>query len=521
VINRRDIASWLKRHPRRRRWLASVISGVLIELLLVILAPTWSSALFIRDGSWSLDGMIRGVASIPALQLPLTREPSLVMIDVDETTWRSPQWGGGEPFRAPRPELAELITRAFAYGAQYIIVDVAIEGHLTDTEDVAFASSLESLLHGLRAGVAPHGPKRLILVRSLRPRLTPRGPDMNGLPELRASAVDRVIAQSGGLIVAAAPYFVKSSDGVLREWQLWRVACTPALGGETGRMVIMPSAQLLIATWEDGPVGDSAAPWRNSAPGACPSPDDPAAAAAQAGALSVDTLQWLRQNASIPNLKTAELAAAQITTASSDTADPPVSNHIVYRIYDRVQTPARPGDPLDAGFARVSAATVLGTPPSASAPWRARFAGATVVIGQSHSDAGDVLVTPLGLMSGSLVIINSVDSILRYGVLGGAPELSIHLPFTLLAVLLTATILACWRGTLATLGSGALVMVLSLLISVYCLIHLGVWFDFLAPLGGTLLGAVWEVWQAAREEPEGSGLHVANLAAKALEKELT
>jgi CHASE2 domain-containing sensor protein len=504
-----------------RRWLAGVISGVLIELLVVILAPTWSAAMFIRDGSWSLDGMIRGVASVPTLQQPSTREPSLVMIDIDETTWRSPQWGGGEPFRAPRPELAELINRAFAYGAQYAIVDVTVEGHLADTDDAAFASSLESLLRELQARVGPHGPARLILVRSLRPRLTPRGPNMNGLPEVRASAVDRVIAQSGGLIVAAAPYFVTSSDGVLREWQLWNVACTPGLEGETGQMVLMPSPQLLIATWENGRPDDTAAPWRNSAPHQCPAPDEPAAATMQAGALSVDTLQWLRQYTSIPNLKTAELSAAQITSASSDTADLPVSNHIVYRIYDRVQTPARLGDPLDAGFARVSAATVLSTAQSAPAPWRARFAGATVIIGQSHSDAGDVHVTPLGLMSGSLVIINSVDSILRYGVLGGAPELSIHLPFTLLSVLLTATILACWRGTLATLGSGVLVMVLSLLISVYCLIHLGVWFDFLAPLGGTLLGAVWEIWQTAHEEPQGGGFNVPDLVTKAMEKKLT
>jgi CHASE2 domain-containing sensor protein len=519
VINRRDVASWLKRHPRSRRWLASVISGVLIELLVVLLAPTWGWAMLIRDGSWSLDGMIRGIASVPALQLPSTRERGLVMIDIDERTWRSPQWGGGEPFRAPRLELAELVKRAFAYGAQYAILDVTVEGHLTDSEDAAFASSLGSLPRELQARVGPHGPARLILVRSLRPRLTPRGPDMNGLPEVRVSAVDRVIAQSGGLIVDAAPYFVKSSDGVLREWQLWNVACTPGLDGETGQMVLLPSPQLLIATWENGRPDDTAAPWRNCAPRQCPSPDEPAAA--QAGALSVETLQWLRQNTSIPNLKTAELAAAQITSASSDTADPPVSNHIVYRIHDRVQTPARAGDTLDAGFERVSAATVLGTEPSAPAPWRAGFAGATVVIGQSHSDAGDVHVTPLGLMSGSLVIINSVDSILRYGVLGGAPELSIHLPFTLLSILLTATILACWRGALATLGSGALVLVLSLLVSVYCLIHLGVWFDFLAPLGGTLLGAVWEIWQGDHEEPEGGGLNVPDLVTKAMEKKLT
>lgn len=519
MLNRRDIASWLKRNPRRRRWLASVISGVLIELLVAILAPTWSWAMLIRDGSWSLDGMIRGVASVPALQLPSTRERGLVMIDIDEATWRSPKWGGGEPFRAPRPELAELVKRAFAYGAQYAILDVTVEGHLTDSEDAGFASSLESLLPELRARVGPHGPTRLILVRSLRPRLTPRGPDMNGLPEVRVSAVDRVIAQSGGLIADAAPYFVKSSDGVLREWQLWNVACTPGLQGETGPMVLMPSPQLLIAIWEYGRPDDSTAPWRNSAPRQCPSPDEPAAG--QADELSADTLQWLRQNTSIPNVKTAELDAAQIASASSGTDNPPVSNHIVYRIHDRVQAPARAGDPLDAGFERVSAATVLGTAPSAPAPWQARFAGATVVIGQSHSDAGDVHVTPLGLMSGSLVILNSVDSILRYGVLGGAPELAIQLPFTLLSILLTATLLAYWRGTLATLGSGVLVMVLSLLISVYCLIHLGVWFDFLAPLGGTLLGAFWEIWQGAHEEPESGEESAPGLAANALEKELT
>ena len=53
------------------------------------------------------------------------------------------------------------------------------------------------------------------VVRSIRRGLEPGTPD-----ELRDSALDPLIAESGGRISMAAPYFRYSSDHVLRDWQL-------------------------------------------------------------------------------------------------------------------------------------------------------------------------------------------------------------------------------------------------------------------------------------------------------------
>src|SRR5262249_35764802 len=98
----RGFRDWLEQPPRGQRWLAGVLSGLAIEAIVLVLAPFWGWATLIRDGSWSLDGMIRAVASVPDL-IPATanRPPNLVFVDVDERTWRSPKWGGGEPLRAP------------------------------------------------------------------------------------------------------------------------------------------------------------------------------------------------------------------------------------------------------------------------------------------------------------------------------------------------------------------------------------------------------------------------------------
>jgi CHASE2 domain-containing sensor protein len=502
-----------------RRWLSGVLSGLAIEAVVLLLAPLWHWATYIRDGDWALDGMMRSIASLSALPAgDSSHVPNLVFIDVDERTWRSAEWGGGEPARSPRPQLLALINQAFSRGAQYIVLDILVEGPPSDEENNQFATGLQALMPSWRPRESDsvHPAKRLILVRSLRPPLTRQGVSWDALPEIRPSAVDRVVASSDGLIVSASPYFVQSSDGVLREWSLWRVACQLSRNNSPDQAVTLPSVQMLIAAWAGGGADDRGAPWRRPQFRRCPPADDTRAIEDAKKAISDETLRWVERHVGIANLGT-ETTASDIVSVEEERDEAPLVNHIVFRLFDRAENraPSLPSGGLS--FSRIPASSVLAVQPSSATPWSRLLPGAIVIIGQSNSGASDTFVTPLGRMSGALVILNSVDSILRYGFLRTAPELALRIPISILFVLASSALLVWWRGITATLFSGVLVMACSLAISLLCFIRWGVWFDFTAPLVGTLIGVVWEI-SHARHEHEGaardlavpSGAHIAS-----------
>jgi CHASE2 domain-containing sensor protein len=473
-----------------------VVVGLCIELLVLVLSSTWHWVTFIRDGDWTLDAMIRAVSAAPRLiALRPANVPNLVFVDVDEATWRDPRWGGGEPFRAPRERLLELINQVLARGAQYVDVDVLMEGPPSDTETRDFAKGLERLLPVLRASSSNGAPRHLILNRSLRPRLDQAGGVYATLPELSPSPVDAVVSRSEGLIASAAPYFVQSSDGVLREWSFWSPACQ---GTAPGRAVVIPSVQMLITVWSRSR-GDGAS-WAPPSEAACPRPEDAQSVMLTKNDLSRQTFSWLKQTGSITNLKRAEVRAAQLDEALQNVPRPPLPNRIVYRIFDRSANPDAQGLPATPGFARLSARELLDVPPSQPAPWGRLLSGAIVVIGQSNSAAGDMHVTPLGPMIGSLVVVNSIDSALRYGFLRPVPELSLHIPLTIVFVAFTAAVSAFFEGALWSLLAGLVVLVITFFLSVSLFVLGGVWLDFTGPVLGTIVGVVWDGYRSKRHE---------------------
>jgi CHASE2 domain-containing sensor protein len=486
-------------HPWRRRWLAGIVTGLCIEVLVFILALSWHWVTFIRDGDWTLDGMIRAVAASPQLVgSRVSPVPNLVFVDVDEVTWRDPRWGGGEPDRAPRDRLIQLVNQVLARGAQYVVLDILVEGPPRDMESRDFAQGLDHLLPVLRAsaGARKGRPQRIILNRSLRPRLNEAGESVGTLPELQPSPVDEVLARAEGLIVPAAPYFVQSSDGVLREWSLWSAACQVS-GAGAERAVVLPSVQLLLNIWVQGRGADASAGKLPAGTAACPRPEDAPGMLATKNALSRQTFRWLEQTGSIANLGRAEVSAAQLDEAVKNADEPPLVNRIAYRIFDRHAQPDAPAV-SSPGFARLSARELLDVPVTQPTPWGRLLPGAIVVIGQSTSVSRDTYVTPLGLMSGALVIVNSIDSILRYGFLETAPA-GLHFFLTILFVVLTAAVSARFEGVLVSVLAGSAVLVITVVLSILLFLQWGMWLDFTGPLLGTIIGVAWDGYRAKRE----------------------
>ena len=77
------------------------------------------------------------------------------------------------------------------------------------------------------------------------------------------------MAESGGRIVLAAPYFRYSPDRVLRDWELFQTFCerhVSTAGQDAGHIRVVPAVQLVVAAFMVG-VDDRALPWTSSRTG--------------------------------------------------------------------------------------------------------------------------------------------------------------------------------------------------------------------------------------------------------------
>ncbi|WP_158601969.1 CHASE2 domain-containing protein [Pararobbsia silviterrae] len=486
-----------------RRWLINIVIGGLIELLIHFAGHTLEFGPIVAFENWGLDTINRMTVSLcDSTRACSTRVPEFkppVLIDIDEQTWRSAAWDGGEPDRAPRRPLFTLIDRAFAAGAAQVVLDVAIEDRnirddapgasadrrrINAADDNDFANALETLL---AKPYFEHG-KRLILVRGERTPLP--GDDAAFLPEQKqAREVDKVIRQSGGRIVAAAPYFEVASDRILRDWDLFRVVCDrPAGTGAEGQARVVPSVQLLTAATFFNVDQAAVDP---GAVGSClPFPAQ--------GESGFDTYELEGRTHYLQAQLGRDEHAIQACASShtehecegierrywSDVQaafaqrqvrlgglphEEGVSNRIIFRYTpDRVDT--------------IPARTVLGAPPEDNALLKDVVDGRIVVIGQTFAEAGDVYPTPLGRMPGAVVLVNAIDSMAQQRFLSPPSRWLVFLA-TFLTVVAVGFISARTQWALTTTAATLFVIATSGIGSFVLFSH-GVWLDFSAPIIG-------------------------------------
>jgi hypothetical protein len=489
-----------------RHALINIAIGLCIELVLHGLNEMPNAPLVTAAKNLAFDRLIRARAQAPGEGGAAT---GLTLVAIDDATWRSAAWGGGEPVRAPRAQVLQLVEQAFSRGAAQVVLDVLVDGtpgRAVDLEeDRAFADGLARLLD------SPHlqAPRQLVLVRSLRAPYPlqatgpsrPRGAHVEGfLPELRESPpVDAVIARSGGRIVVAAPYFLYSADRVLRDWQMFQVVCQRRADG-SGRVAVVPSVQLRVSARQLGV--DAAALDLTAAERCTPFPlappvDAASWAAVEAAAARPEALAALVGVTSESYWRGLRAAYAKRGVELGEHAvhEGNVGNRVVFRFADAP--------------AVVPAHELLGPAPR---PQRLPMQGHVVVVGQTYAEVPDHHATPLGHMPGPVVLLNAIDSMQRFGVVQPPPH-AVTWAIAVVLIVLFGVVYAHWDSFLGTWIATGVVLLAMVPLSFH-LFKYGIWLDFALPLLGIQLHRTvksleerWHRYFGRRAAPKPEELH--------------
>ena len=505
-LRTRWVVRWQGLGVRTRHWLINIAIGIGIVCVLNWAGQGLRLSFIVSAQNSAFDRMIRASAvAAPEAHEGLPAPPKLVLIDVDDDTWRDKRWGGGEPARAPRDLLATLIEGAFQRGAKQVILDIAIEGSTGREWDLAedrrFAARLASMLSTSWFG----SDRQLVLVRTLRQPLPVSRKMLADLPhdvspfsegyfdELRESpAIDQVVARSQGRIVLAAPFFSVSPDRVLRDWQLLQVVCQSAASAVQGVLRVVPSVQLAVAARHFGlPAG--AEPWSTiqRTESCLPLPTEPQRAPAAALATHSPSALLAQADSVIASgwhSTQAAFAAQGVRMAHQVPQVDDLGNRVVFRwINPPSVIPA-----LDMLFGQV----------------RHELRGRVVLIGQTFAETVDHHNTPLGDMPGVVVLLNAIDSMTRHRIVG-QPSAWITVPLALAMVVVVGYAFARWRSLLGTVIATCALLAVLPWIS-FSLFKHGVWLDFALPLLGIQVHKMVTTLEEAMARRQAAGLQASS-----------
>jgi CHASE2 domain-containing sensor protein len=509
--------------------------GGTIEILVHLLGHTWHVGAVVGFETWVID-VVNRVAADHCSMLDTcvdsnARSKSPLLVRIDETTWRDPAWGGGEPDLAPRRELSALVDHAFQLGAAQVVVDIAVDERaaISTADNDPFTDGLADWVKRCSGACD----QRLILVhRERRPF-----PQNSGvyLPEIRESqALAGFVTLNSLRINEAAPYFEVDSDQVLRQWDLFRVICERRNGPDieldqgkaSGFYRVVPSAQLLALANQkmrgqcpvvqhdiqravlDTPADEPCQPFPIQGP------------AALSEAEQIKLIDRVRQDLDDPKdteqEETARSAAhdeeachpesglirfywcgvrAGLRKVQVDLAELPEAGEVGNRIVFRYTS-----DTVDT----MPALALLSFTPDFVKTWRPLVQDRIVVIGQTFDEAGDRYMTPLGRMQGALVLVNAIASIQQFGLMRESGYFSMGLSILLVIVVsfISAMISPVFVTTLSTL----VVLVISIPLSLILFSH-AIWLDFSAPLIGIQIERVVESINEWRESKHGGHAH--------------
>lgn len=473
-------------------------------------------------------------AWLPAsiLKSPKEPRPTQVFIDVDEQTYRSKDWGS-EPSSLPLDKIAVLIESAVANGALYVLVDFSIDGSeeiqdgSRDEQLVGFISKMKIILSEIEKKPKSQQ-SHLLFVRTLRQPLAPKL-----VKAVRPSPLDALIKRYPNNVHAVAPNFLRSSDYVLRHWRLWESACYPKQGkfGD-GQWVIVPSPQVMITSLKEkkplpwpivGPTPAITAPCAVDVEKSDISPkqDEGDRSVILDQAQSAQLADWYagnwvwkafgeetcyQQDSFTSENCGGVTPSPQLQDAATEKNEgTELANRIIFSRSDWVRKNAEAvrqhKDQNLMGalhFYRRSASLLLNSN-SATEAWKnlkeldPNIAGFIAVIGASYDDSRDTHLTPLGEMSGSLVLVNAIDTMQTIGILQSPPPLE-KLALAVLALVGFSAAFALLSALWATVLMLVLFALTMLPLSFWFLQH-GIWLDFSAPITGMYLYEKWEFLQ--------------------------
>jgi len=384
----------------------------------------------------------------------------LVWINIDEAAYHA--WG--VPLMTRRDKLRDLIAYAVRGKPRAVIVDIDVTGaNATTAAYRRYDAVLRDYLGAYPRTCSKPCPT-IILTRSFEssPAYAYAG-YAGAAKRVVPSFLDRSIGTSpleswrkGDPILWATVEADSESDQVIRRWRLWEAACNAP-----GPSAVLPSAPLLAVALLRAPPASA----RESVLSRVQRALEPHAATCVKQPASVQTNH-------VPATSFLDIGFPLELTEDS------LQRLIVYN-YEWAQpgttAPLRTlDDVLDAG--------AIANNPSADPTYL--LEGQIVVIGSSFQDGGDLHATPVGVMPGSLILINEMYSLLN------DQELKPNWTLTLLAELASIVIIS-WLFTAltpsaATIASFVIVFALGQVLALV-VFRSGIWVDCVVPLVGVML----------------------------------
>lgn len=445
--------------PRAGR---TILVGIAITLLMLF----FHNAKLLRAAEDAgFDWMINIYRGVPHSSTANLRP--VTFLRIDEATYR--EWD--EPLFTPRDKLKKLIEYGVDRGAALIIVDVELSrpSGEPDSELMDYLGSYATRFNG-------KPPAHILLVRGLRRAAPGSGSQFF---EERASFLDAIVSGQSH-IHWASPFFDEDEDGVLRRVRWWEATGKKDLATNTCQVKVLPSLHLLAAMLLTG---------------------NEDATAAISSALQPYLADYCKDSRDVSGDSKHALLNVGQSKIKIDLYGNELSKRILYTLpaslregeaYPTIAWQKKVNQPL-LEFMSARMITENSVPPTED------LRGHVVVIGADHIESGDNHTTPLGQMSGTMVIINALHSLLQFG---EAKPISIGTKLAIAVTLIIVTTLFFPRlKSFPAKVASSLVLLLLLLPFSFHLFGSGVWLDFALPLLAVEFHAMWADIEETAESP--------------------
>jgi hypothetical protein len=447
---------------RRFWWTRLTRIGRVIAINLVLGLAAWG-LLALAHGERPLENARDGLLRWELGLFSGTAAPSeIALIDIDDEAYF--RWGS--PLVTPRDKLCRLIDFAIRARASVVVVDVDLtsrdpeaagpgravtcdsrdvpDRHARVSADDVIRSYLADYMRHCRVGGTRCIPVIFAVTPVVRAWTSNDAETRRPVLSLHPSFLDAEIAR-GPPAFLGSDSLGQDPDGVMRRWRPFDPVCLP-------RPTALLSVPLLaVAAYERRNLAALQAQATQTLAPICPGPR------ASAG-YGEDPRLPMVLDVGYP---------LEITATARE-------RQFLYRIgWSEIEHAALP--------LRIPAAAITDVDPS-SRFRNAALAGTIVVIGGTGPDQPDFHRTPIGLMPGSVVLLNAINAVLHNDRVK-APSLLSQGLFELATIIVVAVLFAYRHAFVAVALSIALVAVAGLTVGV-ALLDSGSWIDPIAPVLG-------------------------------------
>lgn len=469
---RRDWYAFPLRIPQGLRgFLWGIVVAVAIEVALAW-AHHRPTPLLERIEDQAMDAMI----AVSRGQLaPAAMIPPFVWIDIDEATFSS--WG--EPIQLPRDKLTALLRFAWKSRPKLVLLDIDLSRPSSEVDD-----PLISFFRSLPARGNERTQAGIILPYTFRAPYSSDGAD---LPNLRRSPLASIIPADAAVYWASYQYD-RDPDWTIRRWRMWEGFCD----GSRFRSAI--GIPLIVASLLS---------------------ETPETLDNLHGALDLHFARSYRDACARNPRESYAEADTPRPTGSSDFLVGNITIHVPPSDLNQRIAYVVPWQPftetampqtlhdgrVEQAVTRVPARLIMNAIDHDGQTNAALLQDKVVVIGGSFEESRDIHRTPLSDMPGSLVVMNSVLSLLGRGQLrepGLLARLAILVPLVLVTVLIFGRLSSFWALWLAL----AVIVVAFLPLS-FRLFASGVWLDFALPILGVFAHNLYRQWEVNRRIGHG------------------